>query len=136
MLNVKGRSDLFLRLEIIKKIVVIPVIIIGVFLGIKIMIIGMIVINIIAYFLNSYYSGKLIGYSSLEQIKDVAPSFLISFFLMGLVFILGYIMNLSPLVELIIQISFAIFIIITFCELIKFQEFLYLKKILLEKIKK
>jgi len=42
MLQVEGRSDLFLRLEIIKKLLAAPIIIIGIFLGIKIMLIGMI----------------------------------------------------------------------------------------------
>ena len=41
MLKVKGRSDLFLKLEVIKKILAIPTIVIGVFFGIKIMIVGM-----------------------------------------------------------------------------------------------
>lgn len=75
MLQVQGRSDLFLRLEIIKKSLAIPVIIIGVIWGIKIMILGMIVNTFIAYYLNSYWSGSFIGYSFLEQIKDIFPSF-------------------------------------------------------------
>lgn len=58
MLNVQGRSDLFLKLEIIKKILAIPIILIGIFIGIKAMIIGMIFNSFIAFFLNSYYSGK------------------------------------------------------------------------------
>ena len=47
MLNVKGRSDLFLKLEIIKKILVIPVIIVGIYMGIKVMIIGSFIFSII-----------------------------------------------------------------------------------------
>ena len=54
MLQVQGRSDLFLKLEIIKKIIAIPTIIIGIYWGIKIMIIGMMVNTLVAYYLNSY----------------------------------------------------------------------------------
>ena len=60
MLQVQGRSDLFLRLEIIKKLIAIPTIIIGIIWGIKVMILGMWVNTLIAYYLNSYYSGHQI----------------------------------------------------------------------------
>ena len=69
MLQVQGRSDLFLKLEIIKKIIAIPTIIIGVFWGIKIMILGLILNSFIAYYINSYWSGKHIDYSVSQQVK-------------------------------------------------------------------
>ena len=84
MLNVQGRSDLFLKLEIIKKIIAMPVIMAGIFCGIKAMIGGMIILSFIAYYLNSYYSGRLIDYPMKEQILDILPSFLITV-LMGLI---------------------------------------------------
>ena len=58
MLKVLGRSDLFLKLEIIKKILAIPIIIIGIYWGVEVLIIGMIINSQIAYFLNSYWSGR------------------------------------------------------------------------------
>lgn len=75
MLQVQGRSDLFLKLEVIKKIIAIPTIVIGVFFGIKMMIVGMMVNTLIAYYLNSYWSGVKIGYSFKQQVKDILPSF-------------------------------------------------------------
>jgi len=63
MLQVSGRSDLFLKLEIIKKILAVPSIVIGVIWGIKVMIVGMMVNTLIAYYFNSYWSGHFIGYS-------------------------------------------------------------------------
>ena len=48
---------------------------VGAFVGIMPMLYTSIITTIIAYFLNSYYSGKLIGYSSWMQIKDIAPSY-------------------------------------------------------------
>ncbi len=78
MLKVQGRSDLFLRLEIIKKALAIPVIIIGILFGIRIMIIGMIFNSFVAYYLNSYWSGKFIDYSMKQQVKDIMPSFLLA----------------------------------------------------------
>ncbi len=75
MLNVLGRSDLYLRLEIIKKLLAIPLSVIGVLIGIK-MIPGMILNSIIDYFLNSIWSGKFIDYRLNEQLSDILPSFL------------------------------------------------------------
>ena len=75
MLQVQGRSDLFLGLEVIKKIIGIVPLSICFFYGILPMLYASIITTIIAYFLNSHYSGKLIGYSSWMQIKDFAPSY-------------------------------------------------------------
>lgn len=75
MLQVQGRSDLFLGLEIAKKIVGTATLCTGIFVGIIPMLYVGILSNIICYFLNSYFPGKLIGYSSWMQIKDFAPSF-------------------------------------------------------------
>lgn len=75
MLQVQGRSDLFLGLEIVKKIIgLIPL---GV--CIKYGVMPMLYVNLItavfSYFLNSYFPGKLLGYTSWMQIKDIAPSY-------------------------------------------------------------
>lgn len=78
MLQVKGRSDLFLKLEVIKKLIAVGPITIGVFCGIEYMLWGSVFTSFIAYFLNSYYSASLINYPTIDQIKDILPTFLIS----------------------------------------------------------
>ncbi len=75
MLQIQGRSDLFLWLEVIKKIITLGPLFIGAFIGIIPMLWTIIVTTIISYFLNSYFPGKLLGYSSWKQIKDIAPSY-------------------------------------------------------------
>jgi O-antigen/teichoic acid export membrane protein len=134
MLEIQGRSDLFLRLEIIKKILAVPAIIIGIFIGIKGMIVGMFINTLIAYYLNSYWSGKFIGYSFFNQIKDILPAFLIAVFVSGLVFLLGILVNLSPIVVFSLQISLGILLTIGICEFIKFEDYFYIKQIIVEKI--
>lgn len=133
MLQVQGRSDLFLRLEIIKKALAIPIIIIGVIWGIKIMILGMILNSIIAYFLNSFWSGRFIGYSFLEQLKDILPSFILASSMSAVVFIIGLVIKLPPLQLLIIQITSGIIIIFGFCEIFNYKDYIYIKKIVKEK---
>jgi len=78
ILKVKGRSDLFLYLEIIKKVFVVLAIVIGLQWGIMGLIIGQIVTSFISFFINAYYTGKLISYSTINQIKDVSQTFLIT----------------------------------------------------------
>ena len=136
MLEVQGRSDLFLKLEIIKKTLAIPIIVIGVFYGIKIMIFGMIINTLIAYYINSYWSGKMIGYSFMQQVKDILPSFILALGVGGIVFALGYIGVNSNILLLIIQIVTGISLTILICEITKFKEYRYIKSIVLEKLKK
>ena len=78
ILKVKGRSDLFLKLEIIKKILAIGPIALGVFGGIECMLWGSVLNSFVAYFLNSYYSADLINYPTVKQIKDILPTFCVS----------------------------------------------------------
>ena len=75
MLKVQGRSDLFLILEIVKKTINIAPLLIGAFVGIIPMLYVNLLTGVIAYFLNSYWSGRILGYSSWMQIKDIAPSY-------------------------------------------------------------
>lgn len=134
MLNVQGRSDLFLRLEIIKKIIAIPTIIIGVIWGVKIMILGMIFNSLIAYYLNSYWSGKFINYPMKEQLKDVLPSLLIALTVGSIVYTLGLCLSFSPLLKLTTQILTGGLLVLIISELFKVEEYLEIKKILLSKI--
>lgn len=134
MLQVQGRSDLFLRLEIIKKALAVPIIIIGIIWGIKTMILGMMVNTLIAYYLNSYWSGRFIGYSFLSQIKDILPSFFLALIMGSVVFVEGLLIPLTPLPLLIIQLITGVLITISMCEGFHFKDYLYIKEIVKEKI--
>ena len=134
MLQVQGRSDLFLKLEVIKKIIAIPTIIIGIFYGIKIMIAGMMINSLIAYYLNSYWSGVKIGYSFKQQVKDILPSFLLASAMGVSVYLLGEILQLSYPIELGIQIIFGALFVLIFSEATKFRDYIFAKELVLEKI--
>lgn len=91
MLKVQGRSDLFLGLEIIKKIIGLLPLSIGVFVGILPMLYVNIFTSIISFFLNSHYSGKYLGYSSWMQIKDVSNSYFVAIVIALSIYFLKYI---------------------------------------------
>jgi teichuronic acid exporter len=128
MLQVEGRSDLFLRLEIIKKVMAIPIIAIGVIWGIKAMILGMIFNTFIAYYLNSYWSGRFIGYSFLEQIKDIFPSFLLASIMSAIVFVEGIFVILPPYTLLAIQLITGALLTIGMCEVFHNKDYMYIKE--------
>ncbi len=134
MLQVLGRSDLFLRLEIIKKIIAIPVILIGIIYGIKIMILGMWVNTLIAYYLNSYWSGKGINYSMWEQVKDILPGFFIAIIMGVLVFIVGQLLKENNFLILIFQITIGAAITLIISEVFKPEAYKELKKIAKENV--
>jgi O-antigen/teichoic acid export membrane protein len=134
MLQVQGRSDLFLKLEIIKKLLAIPTIVIGVLFGVKIMIVGMIVNSLISYYLNSYWSGKLLDYSMKEQVKDILPSLIFSFFIAFCVYLLGVLLPVSSFLVLIFQTLLVFVLVFALGEWIKFIDYIYLKNIVFEKI--
>ena len=128
MLQVQGRSDLFLGLEIIKKIIATGPLLIGAFVGIFPMLWASVIVNIIAYFLNSYYTGKLLGYSSWMQIKDVAPSYGIAAIVAFSVYFLKY-LPISNWIILPLQIVFGLFCFFLICWLTKNNEYMEIKNI-------
>lgn len=77
-LKVKGRSDLYLYIEILKKVISVAVLIACMPFGVVGILIGQIVGSLVAYFANSYFSESLIGYSPLEQITDFMPALVLS----------------------------------------------------------
>ncbi|MBC2693793.1 MAG: lipopolysaccharide biosynthesis protein, partial [Desulfobacteraceae bacterium] len=74
VLVAQGRSDLFFRLEILKKIMIVIAIAVTYRWGIIAMIYGQIATSCLAYFLNAYYTGKMLDYPIAEQIQDLMPS--------------------------------------------------------------
>lgn len=110
ILKVKGRSDLFLRLEIIKKILIVFSIIIGLKWGIIGLLWARVINSYLAYFINSFYSGKLINYPVKEQLSDIYP-YMISAILMAFVlFLIASYIHLNYVAILIIQITVGIMI--------------------------
>lgn len=119
ILQVKGRSDLFLGLEIVKK--VIGLITIAIALFFKSGILGLLwvaVINsYISYFINSYYSAELLSYSTIEQIKDIAPAFIASVLMAIVVYLSGAILHNNNLVKLLVQFITGVVVYVGVCKI-------------------
>lgn len=78
LLQVKGRSDLFLRLEVIKKGLGVCVLCITFPLGLIPMCLGQIVTSFVSLVINTYYTGKLIRVGFFRQMGDLLPTLLLS----------------------------------------------------------
>lgn len=128
MLQVQGRSDIFLVIEIIKKILAIGPICLGVFVNIYWMLVGSIIVGVIAFFLNSYYTGKKLGYSSWMQLKDIAPSYGIALLIAVSVYFFKY-LPLSNWIILPIQIFVGVAVFLLVCEKTQIDEYVEVKEI-------
>jgi O-antigen/teichoic acid export membrane protein len=105
VLKAQGRSDLFFRLEIFKKILTILNIAITYRWGIIALIWGQVVTSFLAYYINSYFTGEFINYGILEQIKDIFPYVLQTIFMALIVYSINFIGFSSDLILLLVQIS-------------------------------
>lgn len=129
MLQVQGRSDLFLGLEIIKKIISIIPLSICIIYGVLPMLYVNLFTTFICFFLNSYFSGKLLGYTSWMQLKDIAPSYGLALFISFSVYLLKYI-PLTEWIILPIQLVFGAFLFFFVCINTKMQEYQEIRSIL------
>lgn len=135
MLEVKGRSDLFLKLEIIKKIIAVMPVCLGIFYGIEFMLWGSVLISFVAYFLNSHYSARIINYSTWAQIKDIFPTFFVSLIVATIMWSINF-LDYSTWTILTMQCFLGLIISISIYESIKLPEYCELKGIILSIIKK
>jgi O-antigen/teichoic acid export membrane protein len=129
MLKVQGRSDLFLGLDIIKRIISLAPLFVGAFVGIIPMLWVNIFVGIIGYFLNAYYSGRLLGYSSWMQLRDIAPSYALAIAIALPVWFLKF-LPLSYWIVLPMQIAVGATVFFACCKLFKMNEYKEIMEIL------
>lgn len=135
MLQVQGRSDLFLKLEIIKKCILVLPVLMGIFIGIYWMLISSVFIGLVCYYLNAYYSGPFLNYSIKEQITDFLPSLVMAMTMFVVLFGMSF-LNFSYYIVLPLQIITGAAFTITVCELRKPEEYLEIKGIAMSMINK
>lgn len=125
ILQVKGRSDLFLRLEIIKKGLLTLLIGASLFfsLGITGIIWAGIISSYLSFFINALYSNRVISYSICQQFKDILPALMIAILMSGIVYILGRVLPESIPIKLIVQVFSGTLLYLIFCWIFKLKEF-------------
>lgn len=127
MLKVQGRSDLFLGLEIVKKCIGVAPLAVCYFYGVLPMLYVHLITGFISYLLNSYFPGKLLGYTSWKQMKDIALSYGLACLIAFSVFFLKF-LPLSYWFILPLQILVGALIFYLVCERYKFEEYCEIKE--------
>lgn len=97
ILKVIGRPDLFLKLEIIKKVNITVAIIIGLQFGIYGLLIGQVIASYIALFINTYYTARFLDYSVLEQGEDVLKVLMLSLPMIIILLVLVTVFSITSL---------------------------------------
>lgn len=120
-----GRSDIYLRLEVIKKILGIIILFCTLPFGLEVMMIGRCLNTIIASILNAFPNQKLFQYSFKEQVRDILPNALLSI-VMGLSISFINYLNISSIFKLCIQIPGGILVYIICAKLFNVESYQYL----------
>ncbi len=120
-----GRSDLFLKLEIIKTAVGLAVLAVTMWFSPLVMAYSMLFTSVVSQIVNAWPNRKLLGYAYGQQIKDILPSMLLSAVMFGAVYCVGF-LGLNDWLTLLLQIPAGVIIYIAGSKLFKLESFDYL----------
>ena len=130
VLQVKGRSDLFLKLEVLKKVLIVIILIISYYFGFYALLYGQIIFSVIALFINTHYAGKMLKYGVLAQLRDICPIFVLGALMGFFIYIIDIIMRSQLDILRLLAGSFSgILIYVFFAWLIKFDSINDIKKL-------
>ena len=120
-----GKGDIFLKLEIIKKIVGMSLLLSTMWFGVMAMAYSLLVSCVLSQIINSWPNKRLLGYGYLEQLRDFMPGVILAVVMGICVYFIGYI-NLPNIIVLIIQVIVGATIYIVMSIVFKLESFLYL----------
>ena len=134
-INAMGRSDIFLKLEIIKKVISITVLLISIQYGVMAVALSGIFIGVISTFINAYPNGYLLKYTYSEQNRDILPSFLCASVIALAVYFSDKFVDYIYF-KLMIQVGVGILIYVIISKIFNIDSFEYLVVLLKQKILK
>lgn len=129
-----GRSDIFLKLEIIKKVAYTIILVAVMFHSVDAIAYSLLLNTLIAVIVNTTPNKKLIGYTYKELIADIAPGVLISAIMAASVYFIGRVLTLSVFSELVIQVLIGGAVYLLISVIFKIEAYTYLKNTALEYI--
>ena len=128
-INSMGRSDLFLKLEILKKIIGMILLLSTMWFGVMAMAYSLLISSFTSQLINTWPNRYLLKYSYIDQIKDILPNIVMALIMGGFVYFISY-LNLPILVSLVVQILSGGIIYLILSILTKNDSFIYLINIL------
>ena len=132
ILKVKGRTDLFLILEMIKKALIVIVLVVSLKYGIMGLIWGQVISSFLAFFINTYYTGKFLNYGPVKQFFDLTPTLLISGILATMMYYLRkyFLTGYVDIIQILIITFSYIVLYMSIALIFKFDELKYIKELI------
>ncbi len=124
LLMAKGRSDLFFRLEVIKRTLVVTAAVITYRWGIAAMIYGQIAVSCVSYYLNAYHTGKLLHYPLTAQLVDLAPYLRSALIMAGAVYSVQWLGITRAPMLLALQVAVGIIVYPALCSVSRLDAFI------------
>jgi O-antigen/teichoic acid export membrane protein len=129
-LNAKGRSDLFLKIEIIKNAITILVIFITFKFGMIPITIGYVAVSFFGFLINAYHIDKFIKYPALEQLKDLFPYALMGMVTAGLSYFICHFVQ-GMILHLVLGVILNMCLYVWGAHMMKFRELLDIRELVL-----
>lgn len=134
--KVMGRSDIFLRLEIIKKTIALALVVIAIPWGVLAIASSALLTGMIGFYLNARYNGELIDYPWIDQLKDILPTFALAAVAAGCAWCTGLLPLHPPLFLLLSQIAIGGGAYLLLCRFFNLPAYTELRLILAEQIRR
>ena len=120
-----GRSDVALKVEIIKKVAGVIILIVSIPFGVTAIAVGMVISTTLSAIINAIPNKKLLGYTFKMQLMDILPSILLSFIMFGVVYPIS-ILNINIYLMLIIQVAVGAVVYLGLSAIFKVESFKYI----------
>jgi teichuronic acid exporter len=124
LLTAKGRSDLFFRLEVLKKVLAVVLIALTCFWGVTGILWGQVAMSVLGYYINSYYTTRLIGYHLREQIVDLLPYAAVSALMGGSVYLVQFVPFAHDALLLVVEVLLGVALYVVLSGVLRLPAFL------------
>lgn len=133
LIYVKGHSDYVLKLEIIKKIIAFAILATTLFFDLTVICCGRVVYSLIAFYLNTYYTNKLLNYGFITQLRELAPILMMSLVITAIGLAMSAFIN-NAIIALIVSLIIFPIAYVCMCYILKIEAFNELLEIIKKKI--
>ena len=124
-----GRSDIFLKLEVLKELVSIVLLLVTMRYGVYAIALGLLVSSVASQLINSWPNRKMLGYTYPQQLRDMAPAILLSLLMAACVWPIQR-LGLSDFVTLLIQVPLGVAVYAGVSAALKLESFRFLLEVI------
>ena len=131
-----GRSDIYLKLEIIKRFISISLLLISMKYGVLYIAISLIIESILCAIVNTFPNKKLMDYKYTELLKDIFPAVILSIVMGGILWFVPRIYTFSDIGLIVVQVVVGVVIYVGISKILNLTSYVYLEELVLSKLKR